>query len=45
MRLMRQIGLQGVRRGKTFRTAFADGAQTEWPLDLAEHRFAASMPD
>lgn len=44
-RLMRQIGLQGIRRDKTRKTTVADGAETPRPLDLVERRFAATAPN
>ena len=43
-RLMRQEGLQGVRRGKTFRTTRADAAAAR-PPDLVQRRFKASRPN
>lgn len=43
-RLMRQLGLQGARRGKTVRTTVADKAAIR-PLDKANRHFKASRPD
>lgn len=44
-RLMRQIGLQGIRRDKTRRTTMSDGAETERPLDLVKRAFTATAPN
>lgn len=44
-RLMRAEGLQGVRRDKTRKTTFGQGAETERPADLVERRFEASAPN
>ena len=44
-RLMRQEGIQGIRRDKSRRTTFGDGAETERPLDLVERRFEATAPN
>lgn len=44
-RLMRQAGLQGIRRDKTRKTTIADGAETEWPLDLVKRAFTATAPN
>ncbi len=43
-RLMRQLGLQGVRRGKTRRTTIPDEAAPR-PADLVERDFAAERPN
>jgi putative transposase len=43
-RLMRQEGLQGVRRGKTFRTTRPDASATR-PPDLVQRQFRASAPN
>ncbi len=43
-RLMRQHGLEGVRRGRKRRTTIPDG-QTERPLDLVDRRFSAEAPN
>jgi putative transposase len=43
-RLMRQDGLQGVRRGKTFRTTRADASVVR-PPDLVQRKFRASRPN
>ena len=43
-RLMRQMGLRGVIRGRTVRTTVPD-AQQEKPLDLVERQFTAERPD
>jgi putative transposase len=43
-RLMRQLGLQGVRRGKPHRTTTPDAAATR-PADLVERDFSASRPN
>jgi putative transposase len=43
-RLMRQLGLRGVVRGKTPRTTLGD-QRTELPADLVERRFAAEAPN
>jgi putative transposase len=43
-RLMRQLGLKGVRRGKPKRTTIADEAAAR-PADLVERNFAAQRPD
>jgi putative transposase len=43
-RLMRQEGLQGARRGKTFRTTRPDSGATR-PPDLVQRRFRASRPN
>jgi transposase InsO family protein len=44
-RLMRAEGLQGVRRDKSRKTTFGDGAETERPEDLVERRFTPSAPN
>nr|WP_234988005.1 IS3 family transposase [Demequina sp. NBRC 110056] len=44
-RLMRQIGLQGIRREKTRKTTFGDGAETDRPLDLDNRQFTADGPN
>ena len=44
-RLMRQSGLQGIRRDKTRKTTFGEGAETERPLDLVKRRFEAAAPN
>jgi putative transposase len=43
-RLMRQLGLRGVMRGKTPRTTLGQPA-TEQPADLVERRFTAEAPN
>ncbi|WP_374208949.1 IS3 family transposase [Microbacterium sp. CIAB417] len=44
-RLMREEGIQGIRRDKTRRTTFGEGAETERPEDLVERRFEATAPN
>ena len=44
-RLMRQEGIAGIRRDKSRRTTFGDGAETERPEDLVERRFEATAPN
>src|SRR5438270_723361 len=43
-RLMRELGLRGVVRGKTVRTTFGDEASSR-PADLVARRFRADAPD
>ena len=43
-RVMRQLGLRGVRRGRRWRTTIADDTSPR-PLDLVERAFTASRPD
>ena len=43
-RLMRQLGLRGVRRGKRRRTTIADPAAVR-PADLVQRRFSPPAPD
>lgn len=43
-RLMRQLGLQGVRRGKAVRTTIAD-PKTPCPLDRVNRQFRAERPN
>jgi putative transposase len=43
-RLMRELGLQGVRRGKTRRTTTPDATATR-PADLVERDFSAARPN
>ena len=43
-RLMRELGLRGVTRGKPRRTTVAD-TTAERPLDLVERRFSAAAPN
>ena len=43
-RLMRQLGLQGVRRGKTRRTTTPDAAAAR-PADLVDRDFSAARPN
>jgi putative transposase len=43
-RLMRELGLQGVRRGKARRTTTSDGAASR-PADLVARDFSASRPN
>jgi putative transposase len=43
-RLMRQLGIQGVRRGKTVRTTRADGKADRHP-DLVDRKFVAERPN
>ena len=44
-RLMRDLGLQGVRRGKRLRTTVADPAAPARPTDLLERDFTAPEPN
>ncbi|WP_253820914.1 IS3 family transposase [Agromyces terreus] len=44
-RLMRSIGLQGIRRDKATRTTNGDGAETGKPADLVKRKFTASAPN
>ncbi len=44
-RLMRQIGLRGIRRDKTRKTTYGDGAETDRPLDLVQRQFTADGPN
>lgn len=44
-RLMRQVGLHGVRRDKTRRTTVSAGAETPRPEDLVKRAFQASAPN
>lgn len=43
-RLMRRLGIQGVRRGKTVRTTAYDAAASR-PLDHVNRQFKASRPN
>jgi putative transposase len=43
-RLMRSLGLQGVRRGKWFRTTIADSGASR-PADLVQRQFKATRPN
>ena len=43
-RLMRQLGLEGVRRGKAHKTTTADPAAAR-PADLVEQDFSATRPN
>jgi putative transposase len=43
-RLMRQLGLRGVVRGKTRRTTIADQHAAR-PVDLVQRRFSADRPN
>jgi len=43
-RLMRQMGLRGVVRGKAFKTTIPDTSATR-PADLVERRFSANRPN
>lgn len=43
-RLMRQLGLEGVKRGKRWVTSIP-GDQTDKPLDLVNRQYAASRPN
>jgi putative transposase len=43
-RLMRDLGIRGVVRGKTVRTTFPDAAATR-PADLVDRQFRASAPN
>jgi putative transposase len=43
-RLMRRLGLQGVRRGKSVRTTWSDAA-TPCPADRVQRQFHADRPD
>lgn len=38
-RLMRAAGIQGIRRDKTRKTTFGDGAETDRPADLVKRAF------
>jgi len=44
LRLMRELGLQGVRRGKPRRTTRADAGASR-PADLVQRQFSADRPD
>ena len=44
-RLMRQEGIQGIRRDKSRKTTVGEGAETERPEDLVERRFEATAPN
>ena len=44
-RLMRELGLQGLRRDKTTRTTSSEGAETARPADLVERAFVARAPN
>lgn len=44
-RLMRQEGLRGIRREKTYRTTLGEGAETERPEDLVDRKFIATAPN
>ncbi len=44
-RLMRAAGLRGIRRDKTRRTTFGDGAQTPRAQDLVGRKFTAQAPN
>ena len=44
-RLMKQLGIQGIRRGKRIRTTFADKASTAYPLDKVNRQFTATRPN
>ena len=44
-RLMRQIGLRGIRRDKARKTTYGDGAETDRPLDLVKRQFTADGPN
>ena len=44
-RLMRQIGLQGIRRDKTRKTTLGEGAETDRPADLVKRAFTAAAPN
>ncbi len=43
-RLMRDLGIRGVVRGKTVRTTFPDEAATR-PADLVDRQFRAAAPN
>jgi putative transposase len=43
-RLMRELGLEGIRRGKARRTTTPDES-TAWPADLVDRHFAAQRPN
>ena len=43
-RLMRQLGLEGARRGQRHRTTVADPTAAR-PADLVERRFSQARPD
>jgi transposase InsO family protein len=43
-RLMREMGLRGVVRGKTFKTTLGDGTQQR-PADLVDRKFTATRPN
>lgn len=44
-RLMRAAGVQGIRRDKTRKTTFGQGAETERPTDLVNRAFTATAPN
>jgi putative transposase len=44
-RLMRELGLQGVRRGRPKRTTVTSEGQSVWPADLVQRNFSAQRPD
>ena len=44
-RLMRAAGIQGIRRDKTRKTTFGDGAETDRPADLVKRAFTATAPN
>jgi putative transposase len=44
-RLMRAAGLRGIRRDKTRKTTFGDGAQTPRPQDLVGRKFTSQAPN
>ena len=42
---MRAAGIQGIRRDKTRKTTFGDGAETDRPADLVKRAFTATAPN
>jgi transposase InsO family protein len=44
-RLMKGLGLQGIRREKGRRTTIGEGAETERPADLVQRKFVATAPN
>lgn len=44
-RLMRAAGVQGIRRDKTRKTTFGEGAETSGPADLRKRALTATAPN
>lgn len=44
-RLMRELGLRGLRRDQTIKTTSGDGAETQRPADLVGRAFTATAPN